>query len=242
MTEATPCPRCNSAIPPGADACPVCGFSLSGQAPHGTPSRVPCVACGELIPVGSSECPSCGAPQTLRATTVPSGAIGEAPPPLLKDSSSYLVRETTPEEAYRLFLIAQKAGKKGLVITRIFPQKVRERFGLSDLPILWLSNVGKEDTIRPKDLEKLSLAAEQFLSREKGVVLLDAVEYLVTNNNFLTVLRLVQSIRDQVAVNNGVLLLSVNPSTLDAHQMTLLEREVDRVIDVPTGSSAPGSE
>ena len=41
MTEATPCPRCNSAIPPGADACPVCGFSLSGQAPHGTPSRVP---------------------------------------------------------------------------------------------------------------------------------------------------------------------------------------------------------
>ena len=240
-TEATPCPRCNSAIPPGADACPVCGFALSVQTPPGTPSRVPCVVCGELIPVGSSECPSCGAPQTLRASTVSSGVPGEAPPPLLKDSSSYLVREATPEEAYRLFLIAQKAGKKGLVITRLFPQKVRERFGLSDLPILWLSNVGKESTIRPKDLEKLSLAAEQFLSRESGVVLLDAVEYLVTNNNFLTVLRLVQSIRDQVAVSNGVFLLSVNPSTLDAHQMTLLEREVDRVIDATTGSSAPGS-
>src|SRR5207245_90725 len=85
-----------------------------------------------------------------------------------------LVRETTPEEAYRLFLIAKKAGKKGLVITRIFPQKVRERFGLSDLPILWLSNVGKEDTIRPKALEKWSLAEEQFLSREKGAVRLAA--------------------------------------------------------------------
>jgi len=240
-TEATPCPRCNSAIPPGVDVCPVCGFALSGQTPHGTPSRMPCVACGELIPVGSSACPSCGAPQTLRDTAVSTGATGDAPPPLLRDSSSYLVRETTPEEAYRLFLIAQKAGKKGMVITRLFPQKVRERFGLSDLPILWLSNVGKEDTIRPKDLEKLSLAAEQFLSREKGVVLLDAVEYLVTNNNFLTVLRLVQSIRDQVAVNNGVLVLSVNPSTLDAHQMTLLEREVDTVIDVSTGPAAPSS-
>src|SRR3989449_948806 len=240
-SEAIPCPRCNSAIPPGAETCPVCGFALSVQTTHGTPSRVACVACGELIPVGSSGCPSCGAPQRLRAASVSTGASGDAPPPLLKDSSSYLVREATPEEAYRLFLIAQKAGKKGMVITRLFPQKVRERFGLSDLPILWLSNVGKEDTIRPKDLEKLSLAAEQFLSREKGVVLLDAIEYLVTNNNFLTVLRLVQSIRDQVAVNNGVLLLSVNPSTLDAHQMTLLEREVDRVVDVPTGSGASGS-
>ncbi len=238
-SEAIPCPRCNSAIPPGADACPVCGFALSVQTPHGTPSRVACVACGELIPVGSSECPSCGAQQVLRTATASSVSAGDAPPPILKDSSSYLVREATPEEAYRLFLIAQKAGKKGMVITRLFPQKVRERFGLSDLPILWLSNVGKEDTIRPKDLEKLSLAAEQFLSRENGVVLLDAIEYLVTNNNFLTVLRLVQSIRDQVAVNNGVLLLSVNPSTLDAHQMTLLEREVDRVIDVSPG--APGS-
>ena len=98
---------------------------------------------------------------------------------------------------------------------------------------------GKEDTVRPKDLEKLSLSAEQFLAREKGVVLLDAIEYLVTNNNFLTVLRLVQSIRDQVAVNSGVLLLSVNPSTLDTHQMTLLEREVDRVIDASTGPAAP---
>ena len=240
-TEATPCPRCKSSVPPGADACPVCGFALSVQRPPGAPSRVPCVACGELILVGSSECPSCGAPQAIRAQSVSRGAAGDEAPPLLKGSSSYLVREATPEEAYRLLLIAQKAGKKGMVITRLFPQKVRERFGLSDLPILWLSNVGKEDTIRPKDLEKLSMAAEQFLSRENGVVLLDAVEYLVTNNNFLTVLRLVQSIRDQVAVNNGVLLLSVNPSTLDAHQMTLLEREVDRVIEASMGPATPSA-
>src|SRR5437867_12395269 len=87
-TEATPCPRCNSAIPPGAETCPVCGFALSVQTTHGTPSRVACVACGELIPVGSSECPSCGAPQRLRAASVSTGASGDAPPPLLKDSSS----------------------------------------------------------------------------------------------------------------------------------------------------------
>src|SRR3989475_206604 len=173
-----------------------------------------CPTCQASVAADARRCPRCGEPMAL---------------------------EATPEEAYRLFLIAHNTGKKGMIITRLFPQKVRERFGLKDLPIVWLSNVGKEDSVRPKDLEKLSLAAEQFLSREKGVVLLDAIEYLVTNNNFLTVLRLVQSIRDQVAVNNGVLLLSVNPSTLDAHQMTLLEREVDQVVNVsggPTGSTS----
>ena len=154
----------------------------------------------------------------------------------MKDSSSYLVEESVPDEAYRLFEIAQRAGKGGMVITRTFPQKVRERLSGPPFPILWLSNVGKEDTVRPKDLEKLSLAVEQFLAREKGVILLDAIEYLVTNNNFITVLRLVQSIRDQVAINSGVFLLSVNPSALDPHQLTLLEKEVDRVIPGSSGA------
>jgi len=235
-TKTTPCPRCKAAIPPGADKCPVCGFVLSTVV-VGSPSRIACIACGELIPAGSAECPSCGAPQARAASAPARTASEDEPPPLLKDSSSYLVEEAAPDEAYRLFQIAQKAGKPGMAITRIFPQKVRERLGGSDLPILWLSNVGKEDSVRPKDLEKLSLAVEQFLTREKGVILLDAIEYLVTNNNFITVLRLVQSIRDQVAINNGVFLVSVNPSALDPHQLTLLEREVDRVIG-STGSSS----
>ena len=238
-TQSTTCPRCQGSIPPGADKCPVCGYALAASGPRSAPSRVACIACGELIPAGSVDCPSCGAPQVRPMERARSDE--DETLPLLKDSSSYLVKESTPEEAYRLFLIAQRAGKKGMVITRLFPAKVRERFGLSDLPIVWLSNVGKEDSVRPKDLEKLSLSAEQFLVREKGVILLDAVEYLVTNNNFLTVLRLVQAVRDQAAVNNGVLLLSVNPSTLDAHQMTLLEREVDRVVDASAGPPSTGS-
>ena len=240
-SQPTPCPRCKASIPPGSDRCPVCGFIVTTAPAPGTPSRVACIACGELIPAGSTECPSCGAPQA-RTSPVPARTTMEAePPPRLKDSSSYLVRESAPDEAYRLFETAQKAGKRGMVITRIFPQKIRERLGVSDLPIVWLSNVGKEDTIRPKDLEKLSLAVEQFLAREKGVVLLDAIEYLVTNNNFITVLRLVQSIRDQVAINHAVLLLSVNPSALDPHQMTLLEREVDRVIEGSTTATSTGA-
>jgi isoleucyl-tRNA synthetase len=149
----------------------------------------------------------------------------------LERSFSYLVEEDRPETSYTLFLNAMKKGMKGYCITRNYPAKIRSKFDLKDTPVIWLSNVGRENTIRPKDLEKLSLSLEQFLSQpDGGIVLLDGLEYLITNNNFITVLRLIQSLRDQVAINQSILLMAVNRSTLESHQLNLLEREVDHTI------------
>ncbi len=232
LGAAVPCSRCGAPVPAGERACPVCGLALTpSEAGKGTPARTACRSCGELIPAGASVCPSCGArPGEDRGPTPPASTAGSATGGPLRGSSVYLVEEPQPADVYRLFEDTIRAGRKGLCVTRVYPQKLRERFPQGDLEILWLSNVGKEDAVRPKDLERLSLAVEQFVSGRHGVVLLDGLEYLVTNNNFLTVLRLVQAIRDQVAIHGAILLLSVNPSALEGHQVTLLEREVDQVI------------
>lgn len=149
----------------------------------------------------------------------------------LERSFSYLVEEDKPETSYTLFISTMKKGMKGYCITRNYPAKIRSKFDLKETPVVWLSNVGRENTIRPKDLEKLSLSLEQFLSQAGGgIVLLDGLEYLITNNNFITVLRLIQSLRDQVAINQSILLMAVNRSTLESHQLNLLEREVDYTI------------
>ncbi|OGS41808.1 MAG: hypothetical protein A3K67_03185 [Euryarchaeota archaeon RBG_16_62_10] len=149
----------------------------------------------------------------------------------LERSFSYLVEEDRPETSYTLFMDAMKKGMKGYCITRNYPAKIKSKFDLKDTPVIWLSNVGRENTIRPKDLEKLSISLEQFLSQAGGgIVLLDGLEYLITNNNFITVLRLIQSLRDQVAINQSILLMAVNRSTLESHQLNLLEREVDYTI------------
>ncbi|MGD9963453.1 MAG: DUF835 domain-containing protein, partial [Thermoplasmata archaeon] len=149
----------------------------------------------------------------------------------LERSFSYLVEEDKPETSYSLFMKTLSKGMKGFCVTRNYPAKIRTKFDLKDTPVIWLSNVGRDNAIRPKDLEKLSLALEQFLSQPNGgVVLLDGLEYLITNNNFITVLRLIQSLRDQVAINQSILLMAVNRSTLESHQLNLLEREVDHTI------------
>jgi len=170
--------------------------------------------------------PAAQAPRPAKAEVVEAPKVRE-----LERSFSYLVEEDKPEASYNLFTSALGRGMKGYCITRNYPAKIRSKFDLGDTPVVWLSNVGRENTIRPKDLEKLSLSLEQFLSQEGGgIVLLDGLEYLITNNNFITVLRLIQSLRDQVAINQSILLMAVNRSTLESHQLNLLEREVDYTI------------
>ena len=165
-------------------------------------------------------------PKTAPVEVKPAGAVTE-----LERSFSYLVEEDKPETSYTLFVSAMSKGMKGYCVTRNYPAKIRSKFDLKETPVVWLSNVGRENTIRPKDLEKLSLSLEQFLSQAGGgIVLLDGLEYLITNNNFITVLRLIQSLRDQVAINQSILLMAVNRSTLESHQLNLLEREVDYTI------------
>jgi hypothetical protein len=148
----------------------------------------------------------------------------------LERSFSYLIKEDRSDRAYAYFEKEIGKGLKGYCVTRNYPVKIKSKFNIGSTPIVWLSNVGKEDSLRPKDLEKLSYSLEQFLANGGGIVLLDGLEYLITNNNFLTVLRFVQSLRDQVAINHSILLMVLNPSTLDPHEMNLLEKEVDGTI------------
>ena len=203
----------------------------------GFETAVKCEKCGTMVPPDKVACPSCGTKVSVESHAEeeekpePAKPAVQAPDIDLERSFTYLIKEEKAERSYHLFEKALTSGMKGFCVTRNYPLKIKARWNLGETPILWLSNVGKESSIRPKDLEKLSVSLEQFLGQsEGGVILLDGLEYLITNNNFLTVLRLVQSLRDQVAINHSILMLVLNPSTLDAHELNLLEKEVDSAL------------
>jgi predicted amidophosphoribosyltransferase len=211
---------------------------VSYAAHGGFETSIKCKACDSMIPPNKLACESCGtwvsvegleeeeeSESPVKQTTHAPAADIE-----LEQSFTYLIKEEKSERSYSLFEKTIAKGMKGFCVTRNYPIKIKTKYNLGETPILWLSNIGKENSIRPKDLEKLSVSLEQFLGKEKGIMLLDGLEYLITNNNFLTVLRLVQSLRDQVAINHSILLLAMNPSTLDAHELNLLEKEVDATI------------
>ncbi|MBS3790404.1 MAG: class I tRNA ligase family protein [Candidatus Thermoplasmatota archaeon] len=145
-------------------------------------------------------------------------------------SYTYLIEEKTSDRSFKLFREILENEDTGLCVTRDYPDKIRKKYELEDVEMIWLSNVDREDVIRPKSLEKLSLALENFLARQGDVILLKGVEYLISNNDFKTVLHLVQSIKDQVAVNEAILMIPINPSVLEKHQMDQISGVVDGTI------------
>ncbi len=146
-------------------------------------------------------------------------------------STTYLTIDKDTDKAFRVFKNVIETGMEGLCVTRDYPEKVKKKYGLENVSMVWLSNVDREDVIRPKNLEKFSLKLEKFLTEEGGIILLNGLEYLITNNEFRTVLHLIQSIKDQVAINESILLIPVNATTLEEHQLDLLESEVDEVLN-----------
>jgi len=224
--------------------CKVCNKPLLGKGQAKEPDNEPAPEELEEEPVPEAPKEE-AAPEEPKKETEPEAAPGEptvvaAPAPAeerekdteqLMGGYTYLVREHRPNKSYRMFVKQMEKGRKGLCITREYPDKVKKRFKLGDARVLWLSNISKKNAIRPKNLEKLSLSLEQFLSSGPNtIIILDGLEYLITNNSFITVLRLLQSLRDQVAVYESILILSANPDTLEAHQFNLLDKEVDQTL------------
>ncbi len=156
--------------------------------------------------------------------------MDEVLPPGISRSTTYLIIEGVEDKSMNLFQDMIEAGLKGLLVTRQFPKKVKNKYGLKDVSMIWLSNVDRDHAVRPKNLEKFSLNIERFLSEKKGVILLNGIEYLITNNDFRTVLHLIQSLKDQVAIKESILLIPISEKTLDRHQIDMLENEVDEVI------------
>ncbi len=183
-----------------------------------------CELCGALFEPTLKECPRCRTPATGMLEK-----MDVLPECELQEGSTYLMETSDIRKAYDKFKICIQGGKEGLCISREFPDKVQKRYDLS-CDMIWLSDIGGRNTIRPRDLERLSLTMEQFIAEKKGTIMLDGVEYLITNNNFNTVLRLIQSIKDQVAVHQAILLIPISPTALNSQQMNILKREVGNVI------------
>jgi isoleucyl-tRNA synthetase len=213
--------------------------------PEDTASFDICSFCGASIPVGSVVCPRCQSPLVEGEAVeeeVAEAVEEEVAQPAEEEvevidmeslfwGGTHLIKSDITKTPYKLIEEALGLGHPAICFTRDFPKKLRNEYNFDDVKIFWLSNIGKEDTIRPRNLEKLSLSMEQFLGKgTQGVILLSGIEYLITNNNFLTVLRLIQSLRDQVAISNSILIIPVNPHILEQNQLKLLEREVDVIL------------
>lgn len=67
-----------------------------------------------------------------------------------------------------------------------------------------------------------------FVSKSnKAVVMLDGVEFLLSNNKLDRVLKTLYSISDDVMMGNAKLILPIDPNVMSESEIALLEREFE---------------
>jgi hypothetical protein len=141
---------------------------------------------------------------------------------------TYVVLERDATQAFEIFKDLVTHGAQGLCITRRSPKAVMAEYALERTPVLWLSRVATEkNAVRPSPPENVAIAIEHFIAAsERPVVLLDGFEYLVSHNDFGSVLALLHDLNESVAIRESILIVPFDPSAFNEREIALIRREV----------------
>jgi len=162
---------------------------------------------------------------------------------LLKKGRGHIIEEPQGSLCYEVLssLLSgnEAVGKlSGYIVSRQHPNLIREKYGFEGTQIIWLATQAGENTMDPTSLGMLAHSISEFLSKTKdGIVLLDGVEYLITNNDFKKVVRVIEQINDSVMNYEGYLIMTLDPRAFDQKELAIIERYFELIH--PKG--APGN-
>ncbi len=152
---------------------------------------------------------------------------------LLEPGTSYLVESSSLDAAYQMYRDQVAEGCTGMVLAREYPEKVQKMYGVSEGALLWLSyERGKRFAREPTDIPMIYSEIKNFFeANSRAVVLLSGLEYLISQNNFLKVLKLLQLLNDNVSMTGSMLIIPVVAEALNPQDVKMLEREL-RVLEI----------
>jgi PAS domain S-box-containing protein len=146
----------------------------------------------------------------------------------LESGECYIILEKKPEKSFEIFQDFVTHEVPGFVVTRIYPEKIKRTLKLQKTPVMWLSKTQTELAIDPHDLSKLVYTIENFSKKtQESVILLDGVEYLITQTGFEGVLQFLRDLKDIIVQHNSRLLIPLHAETLSVREFSLFEREME---------------
>lgn len=133
-------------------------------------------------------------------------------------------------EAYDVFRDQVEHGVLGVCMSKLRPEKIRERHGLKYTPIVWFTFGEAEDALSPHDLEGAErVISEVFKEAERGIILVDCLDVLKTANGFEHTMGFLRRMKEKVVPSGWIVLFSVNPRRFTAEQLEGLDRELREV-------------
>ena len=154
----------------------------------------------------------------------------------LEAGQVYLVQEGVPMLSSEAFKDLLKTGSRGLVASRI-PEKDFRTGVDGEFSFLWLTERREGHDMAP-NIDTLERCIER-LSRNSSVFI-DRLDYLITRDGFEVTLSFVQRLRELAHLRNHIVVLCLDPATVDRRQRALMEKET-RSVETRDMSGLPES-
>ena len=145
---------------------------------------------------------------------------------ILETKKIYLVKEDEENHAHELFISSLNRGFAGLGIVREDPRNIKKRYNLQKTSFIWLTSSNVEGIPCETNIDNLFKLISEFIAKsEKSVVLLDRLDYILTENKFEDVIKKIHSLRDIVSSYESIIIISVNPELTGEQNLKALEAE-----------------
>ena len=150
----------------------------------------------------------------------------------LEEGKAYIVTQDGPSRGFEKFVSEIGDGASGLCFTRTYPKNLEKSYDLEKAKVLWLSRDLDKGGLIPTNLGLITNEVDKFLDENKDgrrLILLDGLEYLIAQNGFGKVLKLLNHLRDMMGVSNGTLLIPFDMKSVEEKEAAMLKADLEVV-------------
>jgi len=141
--------------------------------------------------------------------------------------NSYLIPEKSNAVSVDLLVDLATSGYTGYLITRMDPDSIKSVVSSANIQIYHLGQDRGQGYDTITDLKMLLQKIKDICEKKKkAVILLERLDYLITKFSFEKVMDVLYEINDNITKNKCLLLLRIDPATIEKTQIALIENEL----------------
>lgn len=146
---------------------------------------------------------------------------------------SYLIKEYgKSKQTYNIFKQLSDRGHAGLCVSRTKPTILENEYGFGQVETKWLTDIylTENNLINPTNVAQINIIVKDFIKHNaRGAILLEGIEYLIYYNGNDSIIKLLFSLNENVMVSESVLIVPVDPKSIDPKTLYLLEKDLEVV-------------
>lgn len=144
----------------------------------------------------------------------------------LQPGNLYILTGKKPDRVFGLYSSIKSSGRETAVFARMHPERLEKDFGIPPEAITWLSNTNGPRIINPQNVGILTDSMVRLFENDTGpAVIFEGIEYIMTQNDFTKVLKMVNFIYETVAVHQGIMIVALDPQAFSEKELAYLTRE-----------------